>query len=361
MGRRRKDASQGLPPRVYLRHGSFFYVHRTGKWENLGRDLTAARRKAEHYADPSGTFGTMAWHLQQFLMDFEAQVRAKLKSERTLADYQDAIGTADAPGPLRAFFGAMLPAEIEPRHVTAYLEVGAKAGRAVRANRERACLSSCISWMLRHGHGSITVNPCMRASGVRRNAESARDRYVTDAEYRAVFEAAPAQVRLMMELTYRTLQRPDSDILHWTSATVTRSPDGTKVLAFTQHKTRRPVQIALSGDLAELVDVAIGRKPVPTQPIVHTATGEAYTYSGISSMLKRAQAKARQAHAELASMPPFGFRDLKGKGATDLWLAGEPIERIQLLCGHAKASTTEIYIKARWTQIAAPNDRKIGG
>lgn len=360
MGRRRKDDSQGLPPRVYLRRGSFFYAHRSGKWENLGKDLAAARRKAEHYSDPTGTYGTMTWWLQQFLIDFEQQVRAGLKSARTLADYQDAIGTGDAPGPLRAFFGPMLPTEVQPRHVTTYLEVGAKADRAVRANRERACLSSCLSWMLRNGHGGISINPCMKASGVRRNAETARDRYVTDAEYRAVFEAAPPQVRLMMELTYRTLQRPDSDILRWTAATVKRNPEGDKVLAFQQHKTKRPVQIALIGELATLIDAAIGEVPVLHQPIVHTMTGEPYTYTGISSMLKRAQAKARQSHKELANMPPFGFRDLKGKGATDLWLAGEPIGRIQLLCGHAKAGTTEIYIKARWTQTAAPNDRRIG-
>lgn len=360
MGRRRKDDSQGLPQRVYLRRGTFFYVHPAGKWENLGKDLAAARRKAEHYADPSGTYGTMTWWLQQFLLDFEQQVRAKLKSQRTLDDYQGAIGTTDAPGPLRAFFGPMLPVEIEPRHITAYLEVGAKAERGVRANRERACLSSCISWMLRNGHGGITVNPCMRASGVRRNAERSRDRYVTDMEYRAVFDAAPAQVRLLMELTYRTLQRPDSDILQWTAGVVKRGQDKAKLLAFEQHKTKRNVQIALTGELGALVDQAIGEVPVLHQPIVHTLDGKAYSYTGISSMLKRAQAKARLAHKELATMPSFGFRDLKGKGATDLWLAGEPIERIQLLCGHAKAGTTEIYIKARWTQTAAPNDRKIG-
>lgn len=360
MGRKRKDDSLGLPPRVYLRHGSFFYAHRSGKWENLGKDLAVARRKAEHYADPTGTYGTMTWFLQQFLLDFEQQVAAKLKSGRTLADYQDAIGTADAPGPLRAYFGAMLPAQIEPSHVSEYLEIGAKAGRGVRANRERACLSSCISWMLRRGMGSIKVNPCMRASGVQRNTETARDRYVTDAEFRATFEAAPTQVRLLMLLTYRTLQRPDSDILQWTAATVRRTPAGTRVLAFEQHKTKRQIQIALAGELEALIDRAIGQTPVLRQPIVHTMDGGVYTYTGISAMLKRAQAKVRKTVPTLKGMAPFGFRDLKGKGATDMWLAGEPIERIQLLCGHSKASTTEVYIKARWTQTVAPNDRAIG-
>lgn len=360
MGRRRKDDSLGLPQRVYLRHGSFYYAHPGGKWENLGKDLGAAKRKAEHYADPTGTYGTMAWYMQQFLMDFEQQVRAGLKSERTLKDYQEAFGTSESPGLVRAGFGHFLPQQIEPHHIDAYLKEGAKQGRSVRANRERSALSSCISWMLRSKlHGELKVNPCMRASGVVRNSETARARYVTDAEYRAVYDEAPDTVRLLMELTYRTLQRPESDILGWTATVVKRSPEGERVLAFQQHKTKRGVQIAMTGDLAELVDKAIGEVPVLKQPIVHTMAGEAYTYSGISAMLKRAQGKARAKHKALAKMPAFGFRDLKGKGATDMWLAGVPIERIQLLCGHAKASTTEIYIKARWVQTAAPNDRKI--
>ncbi len=54
-------------------------------------------------------------------------------------------------------------------------------------------------------------------------------------------------------------------------------------------------------------------------------------------------------------MPSFGFRDLKGKGATDMWRSGVPIEQIQLLCGHADKATTEKYIKARWTETAEPN------
>ena len=38
-----------------------------------------------------------------------------------------------------------------------------------------------------------------------------------------------------------------------------------------------------------------------------------------------------------------------------MWLAGIPIERIQLLCGHATKNTTEKYIKARWRETAEPN------
>lgn len=359
MGRKRKDDSQGLPERVYLRHGSFFYVHRgTGKWENLGKDLTVARKRAEHYSDPTGSFGTVSWFLDAFIADCRQRVSARDLSDRTLTDYMEACT------PLKAFFGHMLPQEVLPSHVAEYLDIGARVGRPVRANRERACLSSCFSWMLRTNKAvGLQTNPCMRSAGITRNSEASRERYVTDAEYLATYEAAPTQVRLMMELVYRTLQRPEIDVLAWTPANIRRK-DGQRVLHFRQSKTGRLVDISLEGRLAELIDRAIGPVPALRQPIVHTRRGEAYSYSGLSSMLKRAQAKVRQQHAKkkgpLQDMPSFGFRDLKGKGATDMWLAGTPIERIQLLCGHTKASTTEVYIKARWRQTATPNSRVVG-
>lgn len=62
-----------------------------------------------------------------------------------------------------------------------------------------------------------------------------------------------------------------------------------------------------------------------------------------------------RARKGLALVAPFGFRDLKGKGATDMWLNRTPIEQIQLLCGHADKATTEKYIKARWNATADPN------
>lgn len=346
MGRKRKDNSQGLPQRVYLRSGTFYYVHATtGKWENIGKDLAAARKRAEHYGDPTGTYGTMAWYLDQFIINCEQRVAAKDLSQRTVNDYLDAVVK------LKAAFGEFLPSEVGPHHITDYLADGVKDERAVRVNRERACLSSCMGWMLRTNQGSLKTNPCVQASGVQRNPESQRERYVTDAEYLAVYGAAPAQVRLMMELVYRTLQRPEVDVLGWTPAIIRNKAEG-RVLHIKQGKTGRRVDIALVGRLEELVTAAVGEVPQLHQPIVHTLVGEAYTYSGISAMLRRVLKKVKVAS--------FGFRDLKGKGATDMWLAGTPIEQIQLLCGHSSKTTTERYIKARWSETARPNSLVVG-
>lgn len=366
MGRKRKDGDPlGLAgTRLAFRRGRFFYIHRDGRWEDVGTDVDVAKRAAARYNNPGDGFGTMRYWFGMFLADCKLRVAAGTLSQRTLDDY---TGYAADDGPLVAAFGQAFPESITPQMVQSYLDTMAKMvpPRPVPANRERAFLSSCLSWMLRTGAVPLLkVNPCMRASGVKRNPEKKRERYVTDAEYRAVYEAGNRAVRLAMELVFRTLQRPEVDVLAWTPANV-RNKDGGKVLHFRQSKTGRLIDIALVGELGALVREAIGEVPQLHQPILHRLDGGAYTYDGISAMLKQAQDRVRAKHraegGPLADMPSFGLRDLKGKGATDMWRAGVPIERIQLLCGHADKTTTERYIKARWLETALPNTLIVGG
>lgn len=351
MGRQRKDGDPfGLAgTRLAFRHGAFYYRHRDGRWERIGTDLTAAKKRAALYNDPDGVYGTVSYWLDRFLIDCATRVKVGDLSARTLSDY-----TKDTQ-PLKAFFGGMAPEDIRPHHVQAYLEAGRKAQRPVRANREKACLSSCLSWLMRTpGATTLQVNPCMQASGTQGNPESKRERYVTDEEYRAVWAAAGTQVRLLMDLTYRTLQRPESDILGWTPAILSRDEHTkARILHFQQGKTKVWVKIALTPDLDAMIRRAMGDPPQIGQPLVHNRKGDRYTYTGIMAMLTAATKKANKGRA--VPIPAFGFRDLKGKGATDMWKAGVPIERIQLLCGHADKATTEKYIKARWSEAAQPN------
>lgn len=359
MGRKRKDGDPlGLAgTRLTFRHGAFYYRHRdSGRWEHVGTDVKAAKERAALYNDPAGVFGTVGYWLDRFIIHCAERVKAKTLKPRTLSDY-----TKNLP-PLKTYFGSMLPEHIQARHVQDYIDLGAEAGRAVRANREVACLSSCLSWLMRTGQTTLLVNPCMQASGTKKNSESKRERYVTHEEYREVYAAAGLQVQMLMELTYRTLQRPESDILGWTPAILRRDPHThQRILEFVQAKSGTRVRIAMTQTLDLLVHRAMGVKPISTQPLVHTRRGEGYTYSGIMSMLSRAIAKVNRDRKSkgLSEIQPFGFRDLKGKGATDMWREGSPIERIQLLCGHSDKSTTEKYIKARWNEVAQPNDARI--
>jgi integrase len=366
MGRRRKTDA-GLEPRVYFNHGAYYYVHRdTGRWERLGTDKDEANRKARVINDPDGMFGTMVYWLDQFLLHCEKRVTAGSLSQRTLSDYEDAIlapTATRARGALREFFKTPArPEDITPAMVQDFLATNAEIGRPTPANRERAALSACFGWLLRTGQvRGLKANPCLRSSGVQRNPETKRARYVTHDEFREVYAMASLSERLMMELTYRTLQRPESDIIGWTSANLIVE-DGTRKLHHVQNKTKVELKIALPENVVQMLNQSLGtdeqRKVVKiVQPLVHRLNGERYTYDGLCSMLKRSTAAANESRKARgkAPMPSFGFRDLKGKGATDMWLTGVPIERIQLLIGHKSKATTEIYIKQRWRETAQPN------
>jgi hypothetical protein len=198
MGRRRKN-DLGLEPRVYFSDGSYYYVHKSSsRWENLGKDKNAANAKGKLYNDPDRRAGTLVYWLDMFLVDCEARVALKSPikgirlSQRTLDDYRMTIGTDAEPGPLRTYFPAPIsPTDIEPGDIQAYLRDCAKAGRAVRGNREKGALSSCFGWLLREKKvDGLRTNPCLRSAGVQRNPEAKRARYVTDDEYEDVYEVA---------------------------------------------------------------------------------------------------------------------------------------------------------------------------
>jgi integrase len=366
MGRRRSNNQTGLEPRVYAKHGAFYYVHRDGTWEHLGKDQESANRKARVFNDPDGLYGTIVYWMERFLIECDARVKAGSMAQRTADDYRDAIeikarkdGKDSQSGALAKYFKApMTPLDVTPNHVKLFLQIGANAGRAYRANREKACFSAFMSWLILTGEvPGLAINPCMRGSGVRRNPEKKRERYVTHEEYKEVWEVATRAERLLMELTYRTLQRPESDIIKWdTSHVITEG--GRRKLDFVQHKTGRAHKIGFSAAMEMLIPVPAGTVRKLREPLVRRLDGEFYTYTGLYSMLHRSidVANERRKARGIAPMPPFGYRDLKGKGATDMYyLDKRPIEDIQQLLGHANKTTTEIYIKQRWRQTAEPN------
>ena len=348
MGRKRKNNPLNLPNRVYANHGRFYYVHRDGRWENLGTDLGEVKRKGNLYNDPGSTFGTLEYYLNAFVVACEKRVARNDLAQRTYEDYRQNVES------LKAFFGKMTPTGVEPKHVAQYLDLGAELSRPVRANREKACLSACFTWLIRVGEGSVKINPCV---GVRRNKEVPRERYVEHAEYQSVRDIAVRQVRCLMDLIYTTLQRPE-DIIGWTPANIIqkREADGTmrKVIRNDQGKTGKIVDIAITPEIESILrDLRVdGAATGPGMTFIHTGQGNPYTYDGLSGMLRR---YVNQARDEPSKFEGFGFYDLKGKGATDMWLSGIPLEQIQALCGHESLKTTEIYVKCRWRGTIEPN------
>lgn len=87
--------------------------------------------------------------------------------------------------------------------------------------------------------------------------------------------------------------------------------------------------------------------------LICTGRGQPYTEKSISGMWGT-YVRARD------GIKDFAIYDLKGKGATDMWLAGVPLEQVQALCGHESITTIEIYVKSRWRGTIEPNRRVVG-
>ncbi len=72
-----------------------------------------------------------------------------------------------------------------------------------------------------------------------------------------------------MELTYRTLQRPESDIVLWDDRIITMEGPR-RYLKFTQNKTQMPMKIGFSPTLDELLPRPEGKVRVLRAPLVAT-------------------------------------------------------------------------------------------
>lgn len=359
MPRPRATNPLNLPPRVAFKHGAFYYRHRDGRWERLGTDIEQAKARGRHYADATSQHGTMAWYFDEWLAWLDGRVAAGKLAPRTREDYDGAIV------PLKAYLGKLVPTDITPVTVQEYLDLGVELNRPVRTNREKAALSACLTWIrTRRPEAALRDNPCF---GVRRNAEKPDDHYVEDADYAAVLKRASPMIAAYAELVYRTLQRP-SDVLGWTRAnlrtrTVTEAgvTREQRYIKTQQNKTGAELEIELDDHLLAVLGKI--KRDVIGLPLIHrarrtkdgaagkdAATQLGYTEDGVASMWRR--------WCHLAKVPTFGVGHLRGKGATDMYRAGIPLEKIQALMGHESVTTTEIYIKRRLKFVAQPN--KVG-
>jgi len=292
-------------------------------------------RRWSELVQPAQNVGTVSALIDWYL----AEVAPK-KAPRT---FKDNVKEAEY---LRAGLGAIPYTQLRPHHVAKYRDTRGEVA-PVRANRERALLSHVYTCAMERG--MVDFNPC---KGVKRNPESKRERMIEDSEYAAVHVRAESSVRRMMTLIYRTCQRPE-DLLRVGPADIKKvEHEGrdVRVLRIKQAKTGKTVDIVVAGELETIINEHLNAKTVwPT--FVHTRAGKKYTYSGLVAMFSR--------YVKGVGLSDFGLYDCKAKGASDMYRAGVPIERIQQLLGHESVTTTEVYIKTRLPEVAMPNMREL--
>lgn len=323
MGRAR-TTNKDLPRGMALKDGRYYHVTTTAprKWTPLGRDrakaLLAWARLEGEQPDPSiKTFNVVA-------LRYELEV-IPTKARRTQIDNLKELGR------LRAVFGRVLIDSIKPHHVRAYLDKRGEQAKS-RANREKALLSHIINKAREWGY-TDAPNPCQGVKGFK---ESGRDRYVSDAEFQAVWEKADQTLRDAMDLALLTGQRP-ADVLK-----IKREHLHDGALWIVQNKTGAKRAIEITGELAALIE-RINARPRErlSAMLIQDDDGRPLGEFGLRSRF----AKARK----LAGVD-FQFRDIRAKAATD---TGD-LAHSQKLLGHRNREMTEHYVRQRVGERVQP-------
>lgn len=310
---------------MHLKHGAYYHVSTSvpRKWTRLGTDLGSSLRAwADLEAQAIPSEQTLFRSISTIYQDREV---SKLR-EKTRQDYAKHLRY------LGIVFGDMPLTQIRPTDVHQYLEIRGRKS-TVQANREKAVLSAMFNFARRIGLVDCQ-NPCI---GVRGHTERARDRYVTDEEFRTVYEASQWWIQDVLDLALLTGQRP-ADLLKMSLEHIQRDS-----IFVQQNKTGQKLRIALSGQLAEVVRRIMDRERVGTQLLLNRR-GMALTYN---------QFRFEFDKVRTATKSDWQLRDLRAKAATD---SGN-LAHAQKLLGHRSRSTTEIYTRDRLGELVEPLKR----
>lgn len=328
MGRRRTQ-NKHLLPRMHIKGRTYWHVGTSlpRKWTKLDTEWPIALRKyaeieGSDYPENDVTFRAIAQRYRRKVFPTKAP-QTQFQNEAELKR-------------LDSVFGDMPIDAIKPHHVRLYLDKrGEKA--PVRANREKALLSHIFNWAREWGY-TDRANPC---AGVKGHRETGRDRYVTDAEFRAVWECAHFTVQDAMEVAYYTAQRP-ADVLR-----IRRSDIKEGALHIQQRKTGKRIRILIKGPIAQVVERINSRPRTAIGPtLIQEANGQPLSPFALRSRFDKARERAKVT---------FQFRDIRAKAASDL----TNLSHAQKLLGHKRRDMTEHYAGRRIGEAIEPVVRPV--
>ncbi|VVE47713.1 integrase [Pandoraea communis] len=326
---RKRSTNVHLPPRMRQKGASFYYdtQQKPRKWIPLGQNYQQALiewAKLEG-RDLSPELSTLATIYDYYKRDVYPS-----KSPATQK------GNDREAAKLLLVFGDSSIDSITPADVQRYMEARGATAR-VRANREKALLSHVWNFARAKGYTSLP-NPCTGIKGYR---ERGRDKYVSDAEYKAVWERASQPLRDAMDLAYLTGQRP-SDVL---KLALTDIQDGTLVIK--QNKTGTKLRIVIEGELEALIErIKTREQKTKGLRLVQDEQGHSLTYWQLANRFEEARA---------AAGVTFQFRDIRAKAATDVG----GLDSAQQLLGHASRAMSEHYVKKVAGSKVRPVNRKL--
>lgn len=357
MGRTRSKRSP-YPPRFHVKGASCYHVtygtdQTTGKkrrhWHKLGPVTDYAACLDEYYKRERGTAArvqveTVADLVVEFRRYGFRKADGSMVAEKTRENYERAIAN------LLDVFGEARLDEVKPHHVASYTEARSARGAA---NTEQAVLSKMYRMAIRRGW--CETNP---AAGLGYNKLQRRERYLTDAEFAALYDAIahyespkPGQrdiAWIFLTIAYATgLRVGDVGALrlsdfHDGALWVRESKAGVK--------KRYPLQrdgggLTLVGECYERALALPGR--VRSVYLLPTRTGEQYKYSGLRSLFRRL--------SEKAGLTDVRIHDIRKRAATD---AVERGDRAQDFTGHRTEKEANGYVVAAAFRAVEPLSKR---
>lgn len=319
---RQRKTDLDLPSRVYKKHGAYHYVDFNNRWIRLDASKDVAIAKYYQLAGSLARLTSMSDVIDRYMREFSpTKAQSTYKSE------------ISASKNLRAAFGHIPPDQVKTTMVYEYLDVRSETA-PIRANREIALLSHIFKKARRWG--VVEINP---VTGVERNPEKPRDRYVTDEEFSAFKSVCPRWLQLYCELKYLTAFRK-TDMLNLKWSQISEAGINIKV-----SKTQNKIMMLNSEALSETLDeIKRLKRPIAGLNVFHTKRGQQYTSDGFRSIFYRYIQKAIK---KGLITEPFREPDIRAKSASD----AESLATASGLLDHADGKVTRRHYRRKATEI----------
>lgn len=322
MGRRRKK-DDGLPKRVYPKHGAFWYVTHKNEWHRLAAlddysGMLTALGALLSRGEPLNTM-ELLW------ASYQAQVLHKL-AKKTQTGRKN-----DMKWPLKVF-GKVDPATIEPHHIWTYWR---NRGETEQARHEIRAISALLTYARQAG-ARKTDNPCFKLGMA---GAKPRDLYVTDEMFYAVRDIAPTMLGYAMDLAWcagldeGTIRRLERRHIIATG------------LLFERGKTAKR-QLVEGEDLVEICRRALQEAPQFRRAIICRRDGRPFAANGIQTAWQRLMTRATSPgkNGEPPRLDPtlrYHFHDIRGKAGSE----AESDEAASAMLGHGDVAVTRKHYR----------------
>lgn len=331
--------NSGLPPRVYLKHGAYYLVTLQNKWVRLCAEkegLPAMYRALAEFVDADTTKDRMPAVIQRW---YDSKIEAGDWSSQKQKDDQKR-----AADHMAGEFDEIKPAQVTTPLCATYLKPFLSKSRTYNLHRTmlRQVLSFAALEGLRAGANPVDDVPRRKTPG--------RHRVVTDAEVKALKDAAKLQPRngaalvQMIDLAMLTGQRI-GDVLRLRWQDVTDAG-----LLFDQGKGQGRTKLLVKWSPALRAAIKACAKGDKIGHVLKSERGTGYTYGGLRSSWDRL--------CERAKVEDLNIHDLRGRAGVDALLdddGEEDIKAAQKLLGHSSEGMTRHYVKGKYHRRVKPS------